>query len=394
MDNFTRAMLSLPIFNGKKRALSALVLTALRILCVLLILAALAGAIYFAIETKTELPVDGFVFECAPSVNYKVNLKENSFFEDETIEMEKNYIRSLVDSIDLDFTNACKTIGDGSVTVRMNVSGKVSTWYVEGGDEKILWEQDEVLTQTDFMALSSSDSKITIPVKIDQNIYAKLVEDFQDELGISANGYYDITCNADFMCESNGATKKQSVPIIVSIPLNGKIFKVNISASEDPVTVRFEDKVTSIKEPNWVLFAFLIIIALVLVFVLLALLLCCEPTQKDVYIEELKAKIASVEDRIAYVRSECDFSDDDIELKDFDSVIRLADERALPIFCARDDVERNAVFFVTENSQKFYYCFSESALACLDEDEEEYFDEEAVEESTEEISEENNEEKE
>ena len=379
MDNFTQALLSLPLFNGKKRAFSPVVLILLRALCFLLILALIAGAVYSALEIKTDIPYTGFTLEVTPSVKYKVNLKENSFFESDTMDMDKNYIRSLVDSIDIDFSDACRTTGDGDVIVKYDVTGEVSTWFVEGGDEKVLWSQTEVITQTDFMALSSTDSTITIPVSIDQNIYAQLTDDFQNELGVSANAYYDITCKADFRCESNGKSKAESVPTVISIPLNGKVFVVNTSVSEEPIKVPFEEVYTQVKEPNWVFFAILILLALVAIFALILLCLCCEQEKKDKYIEELKAKIASVEDRIAYIRGGFDTVDEDIELKDFDSIIRLADERALPIFCDRDDVERNAVFFVTENLQRFYYTFSDKDVV-LEDDLEESEQEESIEE--------------
>lgn len=362
MDRLTDILLSLPSFGGKKKKKTHGKLTAMKALCILLLIAFVGTALYYGFGRQEKTSLTTYSGTSNATAKYKVELSENSFFENETLEMDSDYIRSIVKNINIDFGYDIKTAGAGKTQIKWTAQGEMSTWYVDNGQEKELWSSSEVLSQSDWEWLSSTDQSITVPIPVNQSEYARKLEGFQNEMDLTVNGYYDVTFNVEARHNLDGEVKKDSVKAVVSIPLNGKVFKPAVTVDKKPTLTEFtEERITPAK-PNIVLIVLLAAAALASAFALLVVCLCYEEKEYDEYLSQLRAKLASVEDRLVYVDGEYDWGDYDVAVSDFESLLHLADERALPILCTRNDEERRTVFFVTESQQDFYYVFDESQV--------------------------------
>lgn len=370
MNKVTETLKGLPGFGGKKVLMERGALIALRILCIVLALAFAAGAYAFTITKESETETTVYEVETQSTAKYEVRLNPNSFFEKDRMDMGENYIRSIVRSVDMVFNYDLSASGEGRTDVAYTVTGTMSTWFMDGNQEKELWSKTTVITESEGI-VSNGDCTFSVPVNVNQAIYAAQLQKFQEEMDFSANGYYDVTLSVTAINDANGEIKVDTSKATVTIPLNGKVFSPRISQAEEPVKTQFVRKNVETSEPNWKLFGVLIGLAVLSLLGFAVLMLCFDFVKKDAYLTELRSMIASIEDRIAYVQSVNELTGENIALTDFDSIIHLADERVLPILCARDDVARRSVFFVTENNQKFYYIFDDSKVKNEEDDEEE-----------------------
>ena len=368
MNKVSELLLKLPIFGGKKVKMERGALIALRVICVVIALALAAGAYSFTVVKTNETETKVYEVGAQSKAKYEVRLGENSFFEKDRMDMGENYIRSIVRSVDMVFDYALSAVGEGETDVSYTVTGTMSTWYVENSQEKELWSKTTVLKEGQGI-VSNGDCAFSVPVNVNQAIYAAQLQQFQEEMEFTANGYYDVKMTVTALNTANDDFKVNTSEATISIPLNGKVFSPRVTQAEEPVKTEFVIKNVETTEPNWKMFGILIALAVLALLAFAVLMLCFDNAEKDAYLTELRAKIGSIEDRIAYVQGVNDLAGENIALADFDSIIHLADERVLPILCARDDEARRAVFFVTENNQKFYYIFDESKLKKEEEEE-------------------------
>ena len=359
MDKFTEMLLALPLFDGKKHKMEAMQLYAARIICAILVMISLGMGIYAAIEIEVPYQNEVYKTSIENNVAYNVDLLDNDYFAMDSMGMNTDYIRKLVEKINIAFNSECYSEGDGASQISCTVKGVVSTWYIDGDKEKRLWAQERLLHKSDHTLAGDGDYQISVPISVDQNIYYETVQAFQEQLELSVNGYYDVIFEINVVHNSNGEIEKETVQTIVSVPLNGKIFSVNVTSPQEKSEKVFTETLIASRSASRVPATIFFIAAFLFICLLLLLLLCCEVKLGDAYLIKLKNMISSLEDRIVYTQNPRAFSDEDTAVKDFESIVRFADERALPVLCMRDDEAREAIFYVTENYQRYYYLFSE-----------------------------------
>ncbi len=363
METITKLLLRLPGFNGSKRMTDGIKLTICRLVCIILAIAFAVGAVYSAIGDSNEIIADVYKTSSQSGARYAIELNDNSFFTSSTLKMDGNYIRSLVRTVDIVFTHKFSAVGSGEAEISYDVVGEVSTWLNENDSKRLLWSKSEQLASDSDIAVSGSDYSFEVPINVNQSIYAGLLEDFNAEMELNAVGFYDVKFTAKSVYTANGEKKEETTTAVVSIPLGGKVFTPVITAEEEPSEVEFTTKIVQSVEPNKAVVGLLSALAVIALLAFVIFALCFAKKEKDAYLTELHEKISSIQDRIAYVKGVNESAGENIALTDFDSLVHLADERVLPILCAKDDKAHRAVFFVIENMQKFYYVFDDSQVS-------------------------------
>lgn len=122
------------------------------------------------------------------NINYKVYLKKNNFFEEEYLEMNKTYIASLIDHIDIDFNYDLK-LDD-------KVDGKYS-YYIKGivsadkanDSSNNYWQKEYILSEKkDIKYTNENKLKINSNISINYQEYNDILTAFKKEYGVAMDG--------------------------------------------------------------------------------------------------------------------------------------------------------------------------------------------------------------
>ncbi len=168
-----------------------------RFIATLIILFVL-GFVFFSVGYKNCQEIT-YAYKENNSVDYKVFLKENNYFDTPYLEKNKTYITSLIDYIDSDFVY--------KTDFNENVSGAINyRIYAEikadknNNDIGNYWTKKYELTEQKTNNIQSKNShEINVNYKIDYNKYNDLLNSFIKEYGLQTEStlkvYMEVTGN-------------------------------------------------------------------------------------------------------------------------------------------------------------------------------------------------------
>ena len=191
-----------------------------RLIITLIILAVLACT-FFYLGFKKSSSVK-YSYKEDNSVDYKVYLKANSFFETPYLEKNKTYITSLIDYIDTDFKY--------SITFNKEVSGKIKYQLMaeikadkNNNDVGNYWTKTYSLTEEkteDIKHIKTYNANIE--QKIDYNSYNELMTSFIKEYGLQAEATLKIYLKVNGHAKVEGKNEEMSIDskINLTVPLS------------------------------------------------------------------------------------------------------------------------------------------------------------------------------
>ena len=158
-----------------------------------------------------------YKYEESNSIDYKVYLKENKFFESNYLEKNKTYITSLIDYIDADFTY--------KVNFNAEVSGKLKYQLMaeikadkSNNDVGNYWTKIYELTNEEECELKDVKSHA---IKLNQNInynqYNDLLNSFIEEYGLQAESSLKIYLKVSGDVKVNNTEDKMDIDSEVSL---------------------------------------------------------------------------------------------------------------------------------------------------------------------------------
>ncbi len=191
------------------------------------------SGIYFIKYSQNVNKKTDVNYEETSNIDYKVYLKENSFFENEYLEKNRTYIASLIDYILIDY--------DYSFNVNQNVNGNYS-YYIKGtlsanknNSDDYYWSKDYILSEK--VTKNYEDEKeinIKSQVKINYQTYNNLLNDFKSKYGVTMDGVLNVSLvienNIDSDLIDHTISKDSNVEL--NIPLTSLTIEVPIEANE------------------------------------------------------------------------------------------------------------------------------------------------------------------
>ncbi len=191
-----------------------------RFIATLIILFVL-GFVFFSVGFKNCQEVT-YAYKENNSVDYKVFLKPNNFFDTPYLEKNKTYITSLIDYIDADFSY--------NINFKENVSGTLNyKLYAEikadknNNDIGNYWTKKYELSEQISNNITSQNShQINVNEKIDYNKYNDLLNSFIKEYGLQTEStlkvYMEVT--GDVIVDSTNENMNINSDLSLTIPLS------------------------------------------------------------------------------------------------------------------------------------------------------------------------------
>lgn len=295
------------------------------------------------------------------NVDYKVYLKDNSFYEKEYIEKGNQYISDLVDYITASFNYKIQLDKD-DISYKYSYRIEANVDVRDKSTNKSLYNFKDTLISKVEKTSTHRNTEINENVNINYNKYNNLINDFISTYDIdNANSSLQINLIVDILNNCDDYETKagnESVTSII-IPLTNKTLGMDITNSV------LDNKGSSIlcsQPPKAnILFLLCSVISLIISIIVAArMFLYMESTKtaKTIYEKELKKILTNYRSYIQKVNGTFDISGfKSLKMDSFEDMLEIRDTINEPILMI-ENAKKTGVYFIIPSSNKILYNYS------------------------------------
>ena len=148
-------------------------------------------------------------YEETSEIDYKVYLKENSFYEDTYLEKDMSYISTLIETINTTFNYNFSIDQKTNVTFKYNIIGKLI--IMDSTGDNVFFEKQYVLLDDKEVTISDSNRcLINENININYGYYNNIANDFRNKFGISTTSDFVVTMNIVGETKDNKVKKEHN----------------------------------------------------------------------------------------------------------------------------------------------------------------------------------------
>ncbi len=300
------------------------------------------------------------------SINYKVYLHKNNYFNTPYLEENRTYIANLINYIDIDFRYNLKLSEKLNGNYKYSIMAKVKA-NKTNGEQGYYWSKDYVLVPSKVININNNDVvNINENVKVDYNKYNEILNSFKKEYSIQTEGLLDVVLNV----QSTGTGEVFTEPIDITsnlslnVPLLEKAVEANISKN-----AKSHNNTITMIDRTYAKYHLIAGISGILLFMIALILFVNTMYKKKRFNEEnifdvtLNKILASHDSIIANVSTLPDINDMKlIEVTTFNELIDVYNEVRMPINYYKDDDGEEATFLIVNDNMAWRFVLDKSNL--------------------------------
>jgi len=331
--------------------------TVLSFLCVIVFLIFIIVSLLYVYSKKNNEQYVSYVENS--DVDYKVYLKQNEFFENDYLEIDRQYISSLIDYIYTKFEYNLKLSED-------NIKYKYS-YYVEANVEvkdrdthNPLYNQSDILIDTKEKITTEKSVNLSENLNINFNKYNDLIKKFIEVYDL---GYVESVLNINMhiniqsICDNGNSTDEKNSVISVAIPLTKMTTAIDISNnlgdSDNNLLKCYVDNQYKIYLIISIVVAIITIICTYFMFKYIS----DTRSAETIYERELNKILNNYGTYIQVLGNDFVFNDYQlIKLDSFTDMLEIRDTIRQPILM-RKNQENNGAYFVIPSDTKILYIY-------------------------------------
>lgn len=296
------------------------------------------------------------------NLNYNVTYKDNTFFENNNISANKQYIASLIEHIDAKFDYKLN-LDKSDINYQYSYKIVAEVLVKDRKNNNVIFEtQDVLLEEITKHTYNGNDTHIQEQITIDYNKYNNLTKSFVntfslDDVISTLEVKMYITTLGD--CDDIETNNKDSV-IALSIPLTEETMAIDMNYK---LTDSSLEKLMSCDDTPKYNFIFLVIsivfviISLILLYMMIKYILDTR-TAESIYRKELKKILYNYKSYIQKVTKPIDLRGyQKIDIDTFTDLLEIRDTIRQPILMAENE-NKKAVYFVIPTNNKIIYAFA------------------------------------
>ena len=169
------------------------------------------------------------------TIDYKVYLLKNNFFTEPYLGMNRTYIASLIDYLDVTFNY--------SIDFDKPISGNY-VYYIratiladkDDASNTNYWSKSYNLTNLETVELANQDNyDMTASIKVDYQNYSKLLRDFRNQYGLSVDGKLKLELVVDTTGKSDDMNNGDTINAVstLTIPLTEQAIELSIDSNNE-----------------------------------------------------------------------------------------------------------------------------------------------------------------
>lgn len=293
-------------------------------------------------------------------VDYKVNLKDNEYFENPYLDNNQQYISNLIDTITANF-NYQINIDNKEIEYKYKYSIEASVEVKEKNTQNILFNKTEVLLEEKEDSTNNLNVNIKESIDIDYAKYNDYIKKFVSTYkldGTESNLRVNMRVSVAGDCEDYSENVSKATTLSVIIPLTQNTISIDVSdnivnTSNNVLqcsTLKEEDKIYLI------LGAFFLIIAAFLLVYILRYIIKTQSAE-TIYEKELKKILNNYGTYIQMLGNDFYFRDYHmLKVNSFEDMLEIRDTIRQPILM-RENNEKTGAYFIIPSSTKLLYIY-------------------------------------
>ena len=306
-----------------------------------------------------------YSYNYTSNLNYKVYLKNNQFFTSPYIGMNKQYISSLIDHIDVDAVYNFQSTEELDYSYNYEIVATAKGLYqnTEGEDVEV-WTKTYPIDNQANQSGSGKTFTINKNVQLNYNEYNDIMTDFRNQFGLSIDARVDLSMKINITAGLKGSESKDlqaSNTMSLEIPLLQQTINIkpNYVNNGGDTIYKSAETDTEMNVPLLVFGVVLLVGSLIIFKVLVKSLLAV--TRKSEYVLALNKILKEYADIIAETHNMPDLEQYDvIHIKNFNDLVDVEEELHSPIlyFEVKENVE--SVFVIVNNNNAYKFTLRES----------------------------------
>lgn len=299
-------------------------------------------------------------YKSSSNVSYKVYLLENDYFDEPYLGMNRTYISSLINYIDINFNY--------NLNFSNFVSGKY-TYYIKGiiaadkvkDDDSSYWSKSYILKEPVTISYDNQNSfNIDTNAKVDYQKYNSLLNEFRKDYGISFDGTFKVQLVIE--SESNATNIKESIPvdslIEVRVPLTQQVIDLSIDLSNNDNEGEVSETIVNNTSSNYVFLGLGILfmsVTLCLLWLIFRYIIFIYLSKSE-YSKTLKKILSTYDSVIVNVSNLPNLNDlKVIEVNTFSELIDAYSEVRMPINYYEEVADCKSVFVLVSTNMAWVY---------------------------------------
>ena len=315
------------------------------LIVVLLLMGFSIWTIVRSVKPTTTEGKELYSYNYTNDLSYRVYIKQNKFYTQPYMEMNKQYIASLIDHIDATIKYGFQSTEDLQYSYSYEVVATTKGVFAESDDRASeVWSKVYQILPKDTQTGTGKTINLEKTVSIDYNQYNAIMTDFRNTFGLSI----DAEVNVAFKVTVTGGlpgqeqTLKEENTSTLQIPLLKSTIqmKPNFENSGKNKIVSSAKEKTDINLPL-LIFGVALLLFTIYMFVVFSRKLV-KVTKKSEYILQLNKLLKEYGDIIAESDNLPDLSQYDVvAIKHFQDLVDIEEELHSPIICCeiREDLE-------------------------------------------------------
>ena len=211
---------------------------------------------------------NNLIYQVQRDINYKVNLKPNNFYSEETLLKNEYYVSNAIESININFRYLVDSKNSFIESYKYNIKAKVVATIKDNfNEDKEIWEKENILK--DDIINESKVKKLSIIENIDLPYpsYISLVESYEKYYGIIVNATLKVYLNVIYTIDTQDNVKEQTDSLELNIPLTSLITNIEENYEKETNNKIILDNETSNNNIYYIIGIILIIISILLVII-------------------------------------------------------------------------------------------------------------------------------
>ena len=299
-----------------------------------------------------------FKYQEQTKLDYKVELKENEYFETPVLESGGNYISSLINKIIVDFNYdlTSNDLIDGSYDYKIVATMEAK----EKGKNAIVWSKDTTLYESEESNFTDSNNiDFATQIEVDYNNFNMTMNDFRRAYGLSIDGSLTVSLivnsrlNHDMSTENIPNENKSSI----TIPLMEDTTEINMNYN--PLT----SKENTIEYKGNVVLHYVLIICGVILFIYYLFMSYCLVAliyeilvNQDKYTKKINKLFHDYDEIIVKVKTYPEINNKNIlQVDNFEELLDVNVSLKKPIIYYEVKKNRESRFLIIDDDRVFMY---------------------------------------
>lgn len=287
------------------------------------------------------------------SIDYRVYIKDNEFYEEEYLGKDMIYVASIIDKISVDFNYDFTIEEKTSVDFDYKIIAQL-VFSNANSNTKYFEKEYTLLGSTHNTMTQDKKYSINENVEIDYNYYNELANKFKSSYGVNTNSYLRVYLQIDKKDNASNVNINDSSINSIMIPLSEKDVEITFDAEDTSSKKQLLiDSAIIIDREMVVIEAIVLIVTLIALYKIIRLLILLRK-KKSIYDNFIDKTLRQYDRLIVKTPSVIELRDKKvIKIEEFEELLDVHDNLKQPIiYC--NIIEHQKSYFYVKNGEDIY----------------------------------------